>query len=234
MKEVLIITGASQGIGFSTARHFAQRGARVVNLSRSRCDLPGVQQLSADLSSPGFLQGVEAPLLAALSGCERVVLVHNAFHLEPNTVDGGSPEVLRRTLEVGLLAPDVLNRLLIPRMPRGSSVIYVGSTLSEKAIPGFFSYVLTKHALVGMMRATCQDLLDRGIHTACVCPGFTDTEMLRARSGGKDEVLDSMRSMTGEGRLITPSEIAEVIAFAADHPVVNGSVLHANLGQRER
>jgi NAD(P)-dependent dehydrogenase (short-subunit alcohol dehydrogenase family) len=234
MKELVVITGASKGIGFAAARLFAERGAQVVNLSRSRCELAGVLNLTVDLSAPDFGREVEAPLLQAISGCERGVLIHNSFHLEMDGVDSGSPEVLRRTLEVGLVAPAFLNRLLIPRMPRGSSVVYVGSTLSEKAVAGLFSYVLAKHAVVGMMRATCQDLLGRGIHTACVCPGFTDTEMLRSRAGGNPETLDSLRAMTGEGRLIEPEEIARVISFVADNPVMNGAVLHANLGQRER
>jgi 3-oxoacyl-[acyl-carrier protein] reductase len=234
MKELVVITGASKGIGFAAARLFAERGAQVVNLSRSRCELAGVVNLTVDLSAPDFGREVEAPLLQAVSGCERGVLIHNSFHLEMDGVDSGSPEVLRRTLEVGLVAPAVLNRLLIPRMPRGSSVVYVGSTLSEKAVAGLFSYVLAKHAVVGMMRATCQDLLGRGIHTACVCPGFTNTEMLRSRAGGNPETLDSLRAMTGEGRLIEPEEIARVISFVADNPVMNGAVLHANLGQRER
>jgi NAD(P)-dependent dehydrogenase (short-subunit alcohol dehydrogenase family) len=234
MKTAVLITGASKGIGFATAKLFTERGARVVNLSRSRCELPGVLHVTVDLSSPDFCREVEAPLLEAISGQDRVVLIHNAFHLEHDRVDTGSPEALRRTLEVGLVAPTALNRLLLPKMPRGSSVVYLGSTLSEKAVAGLYSYVLAKHAIVGMMRSTCQDLLGHGIHTACVCPGITDTEMLRVRVGGNAETLETLRSMTGEGRLIESEEIAQVIAFVADHPVVNGAVLHANLGQRER
>ncbi len=233
MKEVLVITGASKGIGLSAAKLFGARGARVVNLSRTRCALEGVLNLTVDLAVPGFEREVEAPLLQAVEGCERVVLVHNACLLERDSADAGPPEVLRRSLEIQLVAPAVLNRLLLPKMPRGSSVLYVGSTLSEKAVAGVFSYVVAKHALVGMMRATCQDLLGRGIHTVCLCPGVTDTETLQKRVAGDDSVLEVLRAMTGEGRLITPEEIAQVMVFAADHPVLNGTVLHANLGQRE-
>jgi NAD(P)-dependent dehydrogenase (short-subunit alcohol dehydrogenase family) len=153
--------------------------------------------------------------------------------LERDAADSGPTEVLRRSLEVQLVAPTILNRMLIPRMGRGSSVLYVGSTLSEKAVAGVFSYVVAKHALVGMMRATCQDLLGRGIHTACICPGVTDTETLSKRVAGDEAVFETLRSMTGEGRLIEPDEIAQVIAFAAAQPVLNGSVIHANLGQKE-
>jgi 3-oxoacyl-[acyl-carrier protein] reductase len=233
MKEVLVITGASKGIGLATAKLFRARGAAVVNLSRSRCELEGVVNLQVDLSVPGFERGVEAPLLQAIAGCERLVLVHNACVMEQDSADVGALDVLRRALEVEVIAPTALNRLLIPEMPKGSSVVYVGSTLSEKAVSGIFSYVVAKHANVGMMRATCQDLLGRGIHTVCVCPGVTDTETLRKRVAGDPKTLEVLRSMTGEGRLIEPGEIAQVIAFAADHPVLNGTIVHANLGQKE-
>ncbi|HVG62180.1 MAG TPA: SDR family oxidoreductase [Hyalangium sp.] len=234
MNAVLVITGASKGIGFATARLFSELGARVVNLSRTRCELAAAVNLAVDLSVPGFEREVEAPLLEAIQGYDRVVLVHNAYLLERDAADSGPPEVLRRALEVQLVAPTILNRMLIPKMGPGSSIVYVGSTLSEKAVAGVFSYVVAKHAVVGMMRATCQDLLGRGIHTVCICPGVTDTETLRKRVGGDAAVFEELRSMTGEGRLIEPDEIAQVIAFAAAQPVLNGTVIHANLGQKER
>jgi len=93
---------------------------------------------------------------------------------------------------------------------------------------------VSKHALIGMMRSTCQDLANTGIHTACVCPGFTDTEMLRAHVGEDAEIIESLSTLSTFGRLVTPEEIANTIVFAAENPVINGAVIHANLGQVER
>ena len=116
-------------------------------------------------------------------------------------------------------------------MQAGSSILYVGSTLSEKAVPRSFSYVTTKHATIGMMRATCQDLAGSQIHTACICPGFTDTEMLRAHV--PDEAMESISAMSAFGRLVEPTEIAQALFWASDNAVINGSIIHANLGQIE-
>ena len=69
------------------------------------------------------------------------------------------------------------------------SIIYIGSTLSEKGVANSCSYVTSKHAVVGLMRSTTQDLVGKGIHTACICPGFTDTEMLKNHVGGSKEIL---------------------------------------------
>lgn len=118
-------------------------------------------------------------------------------------------------------------------MKSGSSLLYIGSTLSEKAVSNAFSYVTSKHASVGMMRASCQDLAGNGIHTACICPGFTDTDMLRQHVGNQQDVLDAIASMNAFGRLIDDSEIAEYIFWSHNNPVINGSVLHAHLGQLE-
>ena len=140
---------------------------------------------------------------------------------------------LRQVLGVNVVAINTLNQHLLPQLPATSSVLYVGSTLAEKAVPGTFSYVVSKHAQLGMMRATCQDLMGCGIHTALICPGFTDTEMLRTHLGDDDQVVRSIAAMNSYNRLIQPGEIAELIHWAHHNPVINGSVLHANLGQRE-
>ncbi len=83
-----------------------------------------------------------------------------------------------------------------------------------------------------MMRATCQDLAGEKIHTACVCPGFTDTEMLREHI--PEDVMPAIQEMSAYERLITPEEIAEALFWASQNPIINGSLIHANLGQIER
>ncbi len=230
--KILLITGASAGIGLATARLFADDGFTVVNLSRRRCPLPRATHINCDLATPRFLDNISGQLGPLLGDAERIVLVHNAARLDNDSAVETPSNRLREVIEVNLVAANTLNYFTLPFMRSGSSVLYVGSTLSEKAIPGKFSYVVTKHALVGMMRATCQDLAGRSIHTACICPGFTDTEMLREHVPA--DALDSVRSMSTYGRLITPDEIARTLHWAAHNPVVNGAVLHANLGQVER
>jgi NAD(P)-dependent dehydrogenase (short-subunit alcohol dehydrogenase family) len=139
-----------------------------------------------------------------------------------------------RVLQINIGAINTLNRALLPLMKQHSSVLYVGSTLSEKAVPGAFSYVVSKHAQTGLMRATCQDLMGRGIHTALICPGFTNTEMLRGHIGNDPEVMAAISNMNSFQRLIEPGEIAEMIVWCHANPVINGSVMHGNLGQQER
>ncbi len=226
-----MITGGSAGIGLSTAERFSQEGFIVVNLSRRPCPLDAVEHIPCDLSNPGFMVEIEPQLNPFLDKADQLVLVHNAARMNNDHVAETGSEAFRAVLEVNLVAPNSLNHHLLSYMKPGSSVIYVGSTLSEKAVPGSYSYVTTKHAMVGMMRATCQDLAGRDIHTACICPGFTDTDMLRQHL--PDDAVDVAQAMSAFNRLIHPEEIAETIFWAAGNPVINGAVLHANLGQVE-
>lgn len=230
--RMAIITGGSAGIGLAAARRFLGAGWAVANISRRPCPLPEARQLTADLSSADFIDGLRGPLRALAAGADAITLIHNASRLLNDSAAATPSTQLRAVAEVNLIAPNTLNEFLIPHMGTGSSILYVGSTLAEKAVPNSFSYVVTKHALVGMMRATCQDLAGRGIHTACICPGFTDTEMLRAHVPA--DAMAAVAGMSAYNRLIDPAEIAELLHWAAENPVINGAVLHANLGQVER
>jgi NAD(P)-dependent dehydrogenase (short-subunit alcohol dehydrogenase family) len=230
--QCLVITGASSGIGYATAETFRRAGYRVINLSRSACSIDGVLNLTGDLSDPSSLPLISVSLTAAVADADSLCLVHNAARLGHDTIQNIETDALRQIYEINLIAPTILNRLLLPHMTDGSSILYVGSTLGEKAVPGSFSYVVSKHASIGMMRASCQDLAGTGIHTACINPGFTDTEMLRDHI--PDDVMPDIAQMSTFGRLIEPAEIGKTLLFAAQNPVINGSVINANLGQIER
>ncbi|MDR3507078.1 MAG: SDR family NAD(P)-dependent oxidoreductase [Caulobacteraceae bacterium] len=222
-----VITGASRGIGFAAAQRFLSAGYRVINLSRSPVDLAGMTNIQADLSAPDWARTAEQPLLDAVGDAETLALVHNSAFNIPAPVQAVQAADFRHAFEVGVIAPSVLNQLLLERMRPGSSIIYIGSTLSQRSTKGMAAYTSVKHALLGLMRATCQDLAGKGVHTCCVCPGFTDTEMLRAYGG---EALTHLAGLSTQNRLIAPTEIAEVIFFGAANPVVNGAALNADLG----
>lgn len=237
MKNFLIITGASRGIGKETAQLFLDAEWTVINLSRSPCGLPDIINISTDLSHSDWFKLVEPELLRFLSKPSKISIVHNAALLnakdKTDSIFDLSQASFYNILAVNLLAPIKLNQLLLPYMLPGSSIIYMGSVLSEKAIKNAASYVISKHALVGLMRSTCQDLAGTGIYTTCICPGFTDTEMLRQHLHHDQNVLESVKNRVGAKRLIKPMEIAELIWFCANHEVINGSVLGAHLGQIE-
>lgn len=232
-EHLVVITGASRGIGKKIAERLLPN-YRILNLSRTFIDLEGADHLSVDLSDPQFIHSVKEWLAAQNSKVKQVSLIHNAALLYKDSVQNTTGDQLLKVLQVNVVAQQELNQALLPWMKKGSAIIYIGSTLSEKAVANSFSYVVSKHAVVGMMRATTQDLFHTGIHSCCICPGFTDTEMLRTHLSHNSEVINRVKKVMGvEERLIDPKEIAEVVHFALENPVLNGAVLHANLGQKE-
>ena len=233
MKKFLIITGGSSGIGFAASKLFQDNGFKIINLSRSKINLDDAIHIEVDLSRSNWQESLESIFQETLSSADQICLVHNASKMQSDNVESTDPDSLREVLEVNLVGPSILNKITIPYMKKGSSILYVGSTLSEKAVPQMSSYVMTKHGMIGLMRSTCQDLFGRFIHTACICPGATETEMLVEYVQGNQEALKIMASTLSENRLISSEEIASTIFFCANNSVINGSVIHANLGIQE-
>lgn len=232
-KKIAIITGASKGIGAAAAQRFLDAQYRVINLSRSENPDSRVRSIATDLATPGFVNALRDVLLPELGGAESISLIHNAALYTRDTVENLNAATFATIFQVNVIASLQLNQLVLPLMKSGSSILYVGSTLSEKAVPGNVGYVTTKHAVAGLMRATTQDLAGRGIHTACICPGFTETEMLMSHLQ-TEEVKRQIASMLSFNRLVQPAEIAELLYVASQNPALNGSMMHANLGMIER
>src|SRR3990167_1787424 len=134
-------------------------------------------------------------------------------------------------LNVTILSTTRLTQFLLPHLPSASAIIFIGSTLSEKAVPNNYCYIIAKHAVVGMMRALVQDIAGKHIHACCICPGFTDTEMLYEHFSFDEKRLMAAKAMVGDNRFIQPEEIASLIYYSTHNPIINGAIVHANLGQ---
>lgn len=230
MANYLIITGGSHGIGEKTIAQFMRDGWRAINISRSNCPLPDVNNINIDLADTHWPSKFTDKLQSEVKNADKICLVHSAATFKSDNMATLSEDDFRSVLNVNLVAPMTLNKIFLPYMKTGSSIIYIGSTLSEQAVPNRASYVISKHAVIGMMRSTCQDLAGEEIHTACICPGFVNTKML-TDNVDMSHFSDFIKSKVIAKRLIEPEEIAEFIHFCAMHPIVNGSILHANLGQ---
>lgn len=113
----------------------------------------------------------------------RLCIVHNAASQPVDSMADPARRIedIQRELNIQITSPSLITSRLSPLLQAwtaGSSVIYIGSTLSEKAVPNKALYCTAKHAMVGMMRSTVQDFFGMKVHTALVCPGFTETPLL--------------------------------------------------------
>ena len=229
MTKQLIISGGSRGIGKAAIELFIQHDWHVINLSRSDCGIQGVEQISVDLSVNEQLESISGKLQTAAAKADQCCLIHNAGNPIRDAIGRQKINALINDFTISILSAAKLNNQLVEHMAPSSSILYLGSTLSDSSMPKNASYITLKHAIAGMMRATCQDLADSGIHTCCICPGFTDTDMLHKSLPTKAAIAWA-KAKVGAKRLIEPNEIAELMLYCADNPVINGSLLHANLG----
>ena len=250
-RPVVIVTGGSAGIGLAIVERFADLDYQVISLARRRCPVDTVESVLVDLGNPEAVGSAIAEVQARLDRLASppgwgppgqadtrpspppIHLVHNAAVMPTDSALSVDPKMLDRTLHLNVTTPAQINAALLPRMRPGSSIVFIGSTLSDKGVANRLSYVTSKHALLGLMRATVQDLFGTGIHCLCVAPGFTDTAML-APGLATPGFAEAVRGMVSFGRLLEPEEIADIVVFATRTPAFNGSNLHANLGQRER
>lgn len=227
--KTLILTGASRGIGLATVKHFLAQGWRVLTLGRQP-SAQGSTHFFIDLGAPDWELQLK-PFLSQLSPTS-ICLVNNAAYYVADSIMDVEAEHLDKSLHLNVQVPALLSQALLPLMLPGSSIIHIGSTLSEKGVQNNVSYTVSKHAILGLMRAMTQDLMGKQIYTMCLCPGATDTEMLKDRCQHDPAILNKIQALNTEKRFITPAEIAELVFFCAINPVLNGSVLHANFGQR--
>lgn len=229
MTKTIVLTGGSRGIGEATLKLFTEEGWKGINISRTSCKIPGVKSFSIDLSIPENIEQNAKQLLEAVNEPSQLCLVHNAGYQTKDTVMDLSLDEIRHTMNVNVVSSSLLNKLLIPRMKPGSAILYLGSMLADRGVPGNASYTLSKHAVLGLMRSTCQDLVGKNITTCCICPGLVNTQLLKESMS--DQLVQHLLDTYVIGkRLIQPSEIAKVIFNCANSPVINGAIVPANLG----
>jgi NAD(P)-dependent dehydrogenase (short-subunit alcohol dehydrogenase family) len=245
MKDrVALVTGAGRGIGRATALALAERGARVMAVSRTEGEL-------AELGLDYVAESVATP-----EGCERIVteargrlgpieiLVNNAglgsAHERP--IWEQDPSVWHETLAVNLHAPFHLTRLAAPDMvERGwGRIVMVSSTAGQIGGAAESAYDTSKHGLLGLMRSVAQDVGSFGVTCNAVLPGWVRTSMAERsaeevaaqRGVSVEEVWAERAAVYPAGRVVTAEEVAAAIVFLAGEEAsgINGEAITVALG----
>jgi len=211
-----LVTGAGAGIGAALADVLAARGDDLVLLARDdrrandlRRAYPGCATLVADLAAPLAL----ADALAGQDLPERLdSLVHVAGVAELGGVAELSAAAWSRTLDVNLVAPAELTRLLLPALRAGRGhVVLVNSGSGLRANPGWSAYAASKHGLKALADALRAEEQESGIRVTSVYPGRVATAM-------QEKVHQHEGREYDPADWIQPASVATAIVTALDLP----------------
>jgi NAD(P)-dependent dehydrogenase (short-subunit alcohol dehydrogenase family) len=224
-----LITGAGRGIGAAIAARLAVEGARVTLLARNVDQLlasaaplgEAAQCQAADVTDFGALcRAIEA---AAATFGPVDFLINNAGKAESAPLQRTSEELWQSLIAVNLTGVYHGIRAVLPGMleRKYGRIVSVASTAGLKGYPYVAAYCASKHGVVGLTRALALEVAQHNITVNAVCPGFTETDIVRdaianiqrrtGRSAG--EAREAITRVNPQGRLIQPVEVAHSVAW---------------------
>lgn len=227
-EKVVLITGGGTGIGRAAALAFGAEGARVaiggleaeaLETTLSTLKDEGVEARAAELDvrdsddASRFIRDAVAAFgrLDVVVNCAGTSAVGELADMPEEEWD--------LVFDTNVKGVFLVSRVAIPHLVRTrGAVVNVASQLAFAAVGGFAAYCASKAAVVHLTRAMALELIPKGVRVNCVCPGGTDTPLLRrAFPGGigPQGTLDELATAHPIGRLARPEEIAEAILFLA-------------------
>ena len=238
--QLVLVTGATRGIGLAIARRLAADGATVVGTATTAEGAARIGAVLQDLRNAGM--GVQldvtdaAATEAALAAIEAkygaiAILVNNAGITRDNLLlrmkDDEWDTIMATNLKPAYrLAKAVLRGMMKARHGR---IIQIGSVVGSSGNSGQVNYSAAKAALIGFTKSLAQEVGSRNITVNCVAPGFIDTDMTKGLPDVAREILIGRIPL---GRLGAPDDIAHAVSYLASPGAsyVTGVTLHVNGG----
>jgi 3-oxoacyl-[acyl-carrier protein] reductase len=241
--RVVLITGASRGIGRETALQMAAAGARLgLNYNRSESEMQSLITeigseraiaIRADLAQPNEVAAMIDAVVARFGRLD--VLVNNAATFDMNRFDRDDYEAWQRgwqtTFAVNVFGAANAAFLAMRAMRKsgGGKIINVASRAASRGETEFADYGASKAALVNLTRSIARGCAHENITSSCVAPGFIETEMARSELEAHREEIERQIPL---GRVGTPGEVAAAIVFLASPQAdyLNGVTIDINGG----
>lgn len=247
--KVAIITGASTGIGESTALHFASAGCWLTLTARNESNLKRVAEACYErglprdkvLVVPGDIS-VEKEVASVVNKAVKHfgkidILVNNAGIIQKGSVETASMEDFHRAWATNFCGPLYMMKNALPylRHTKGS-VINVSSVASKNPVQSAVPYAVSKAALDQLTGCAALENAAYGVRVNTICPGFVKTTLMMKPGASVEEHMEKLEKAAGPahamGRVGTPEEVARCIAFLAsdDASFITGATLAVDGG----
>ncbi len=223
--RVVIVTGASMGIGLATARRFAQAGAKVVLAARSSDKL---ERIAAEVREAGY-DAIAIPTdMRSRSEVERMVnvayehygridiLINNAGQAVAGTVADVDVDHFRQIIDLNIFGPLYAMQAAIPKMRLGGGglIINVSSMVSKMHIPGISTYAASKAALNKISETAGYELAGDNIRVVTMYPRTTATDFGKNSLGNRG--MRQQQRAHAEVKVDTAEQVADKILEAAE------------------
>lgn len=226
----IIVTGASTGIGAAAAEIMGSLGAKVLVAARSEGKLKKVadavteaggegQYLAADMGSEKDIKALTEKASDLWGGVDGVFA--NAGMSGPAAPMPDYPlAAYDEVMNVNLKSMFILIQQVLPGMIEqgGGSIVCTGSLASKLGAPMTPAYVISKHAVLGLVRATASEVAKHNVRVNCLIPGLINTPLLEplaehVAGGDMEATLKILNGMVPQGRVGTPQEAGWLAAF---------------------
>ncbi|EME87759.1 uncharacterized protein MYCFIDRAFT_127934 [Pseudocercospora fijiensis CIRAD86] len=233
--KLCIITGAASGIGRATATKMASHGSV---LALSDINMKGLQE-TKELCKDSEKHSIEILDVGSSSAVNGYIEklgrnVDFVFNCNPTAYEltETTDEYWDKLTNTNLRGTYNMTRACIPHMTSGSSFVNVSSIMGTGVAPRFAIYCATKWGIVGFTKAMALELGPKNIRINAVAPGYIDTPTNAAVVAGAEAVKEE-ENRVALGRLGTPEEIADVVAFLFSNEAryVTGSVIEIHGGR---
>jgi NAD(P)-dependent dehydrogenase (short-subunit alcohol dehydrogenase family) len=227
-----------------TADLLASRGAQVMAVARSENELQtlSLDYVVADLGTPDGCKLAVEETQDRLGPVAILVCNHGIGSAHERVIWEQEPELWRETMRINLDGPYFLSQLVVKDMIEQGygRLVFTSSTAGQAAEYAGSAYNSSKHGLLGLMRSVAQDAGPHNVTSNAVLPGWVRTQMAETSAEAEaeqrgitpDEVWAERAALYPAGRVVTPGEVAEVIAFLASEESsgVNGEAITVALG----
>jgi NAD(P)-dependent dehydrogenase (short-subunit alcohol dehydrogenase family) len=249
--KVVLVTGASGGIGRAIALAFASQGSRVSVTGRSQATLEAVAEEIRRLGAEALPRVCDVTQKAQVEGLKQKissrfgpvqVLVNNAGIAPAAGFLEMQDSLWEEVIRVNLTGTYNCCKVFLAQMLASKSgrIINIASTVAKVAYSHISAYVTSKHAVLGLTRALAVETAKFGVTVNAVCPGYVDTALTRrnallmAQKRGKplDDSLEILASTSPQKRLIEPEEVAHLALMLASESAkgITGQAINVDGG----